>query len=457
VAVLPFTNMSADADNEYFCDGLAEELSNALAKTEDLKVAARTSAFAFKNKHIEIAEIGRVLNVNTILEGSVRKSGNRLRITVQLINVSDGYHLWSERYDREMKDIFDVQDEITLAVVDAMKVTLLGGERAALLKRYTDKPEAYELYLRGRFFWNKRTPDAFKKAIEYFEQAIKLDANYALAYSGLADCYNFLGYYEEFSPQEISPKAKAAALRSLELDDTIAEPHASVAMYRWFYELNWTELEKHLRRSIEINPNYTSTHHWYSSALTTQGRFDEAIKEADAALRLEPLTPIVNANSARNYYLAGRYEKAIDLAIRTLELSPGFFFARWILGVAYAQQGRLDEAIEHLQAATAVRDVGHMKADLGRVLAEAGRTDEAKRINSEFEQESERGYVAPDNIARVHLGLGECERALEWLVKAHDVRSIGLVWLAVDPAFDKLRSDSRFQDLQRAMGLPSIR
>jgi adenylate cyclase len=453
IAVLPFTNMSADIENEYFCDGLAEELLNALAKIEDLKVAARTSAFSFKNKNVEVSEIGRVLKVSTILEGSVRKSGNRLRITVQLVNASDGYHLWSERYDREIQDIFDVQDEITLAVVDALKVKLLGREKAAVLKRYTDNAEAYQLYLRGRFFWNKRTPEAFEKAIEAFGQAIKLDSDYALAYSGLADCYTFIGYYEAFSPREISPKARAAAFKALELDDTLAEPHASVGVIKFFYEFDYLEAEKQFKQAIEINPNYASAHHWYSSLLAVQGRFDEAIGAADKSLKIDPLTPIVNANSARNLYLARRYKEAIEVALRTLEIAPDFFFANWALGISYGQIGLYDKAIESLQKATLSRDVGHMKADLGRVLAEAGRTDEARKILEDFKEQAKHSYVSPVNIARIYIGLGENEQALQWLEKAYDDHSIGLIWLVSDPAFDSLRSDSRFQDFVRRVRL----
>ena len=244
IAVLPFVNISADPENEFFCDGLAEELLNALTKVEGLKVAARTSSFSFKDKNAQASEIGRTLNVKTILEGSVRKSGNRLRIAIQLVNSADGYHLWSERYDRELKDIFDVQDDITLAVVDALAVKLLGKEKAAVLKRYTDNVEAYQLYLRGRFFWNRRTPEGFKKAIQYFEQAIDFDSNYALAYSGLADCYSILVFYEIASPREVHLRAKAAAVKAVELDGSLAESHISLGTYKYMFEWDWQGCEK---------------------------------------------------------------------------------------------------------------------------------------------------------------------------------------------------------------------
>jgi serine/threonine-protein kinase len=231
IAVLPFVNMSADVENEYFCDGLAEELLNALAKIENLKVAARTSSFSFKGKNVNVDEIGRTLHVNSVLEGSVRKSGTRLRITVQLVNATDGYHLWSERYDREMQDIFDVQDEITLAVVDVLKLKLLGKEKEELLKRHTDNAEAYQLYLHGRFFFFKRTPEGINKAIEYFEQAIELDSEYALAFAGLADCRTFLGFYEINSPAELVESIREEAYKALEIDATLAEAHTAVAIF----------------------------------------------------------------------------------------------------------------------------------------------------------------------------------------------------------------------------------
>src|SRR5262245_33767177 len=275
IAVLPFVNMSADLDNEYFCDGLAEELLNALAKIDDLKVAARTSSFAFKGQKLSVEKLGQELHVNTVLEGSVRRAGNRLRITVQLINASDGYHIWSERYDRELQDIFEVQDEITLAVVKALKVRLLGDEKDAVLKRYTNNAEAYQLYLRGRFFFFQRTPEGFRKAIECFEQAIAIDPNYALAFSGLADRYTFMGFYEVLAPADAKEKARAAAFRALELDDTLAETHASVAFYYQTHEWNFSAAEEHFWKAQSLNPKYPFAYHLHSSNLHLLGLLDQ--------------------------------------------------------------------------------------------------------------------------------------------------------------------------------------
>jgi len=262
IAVLPFANMSASVENEYFCDGLSEELLNALAKIEGLKVAARTSAFSFKGKNVNVDEIGRALHVSTILEGSVRRAGNRLRITVQLVNVTDGYHLWSERYDREMRDIFDVQDEITLAVVDALKVKLLGEEKATVLKRYTHNAEAYQLYLRGRFYTYKRTPKDSQHAIVYFNQAITIDPNYALAFAGLADAYALLSSYGGAPPVEAMPKAREAALKAVLLDNNLAEAHAALGVILTEYDYDFAGAEREFKRAIELNPNYATAHHY---------------------------------------------------------------------------------------------------------------------------------------------------------------------------------------------------
>src|SRR6185503_3272472 len=290
IAVLPFINMSADAENEYFCDGLAEELLNALTRIGDLKVAARTSAFSFKGRNTNVSEIGAALNVKTVLEGSVRKSANRLRITAQLINVADGYHLWSERYDREMKDIFDVQDEITLAIVDALKVKLLGDEKQAVLKRHTDDNEAYQLYLKGRYYWNKRTAEGFEKALECFEEAIARDSNYALAYAGLADTHNTRGSYSIVPPKEAFPLAKAAADKALELDDRLAEAHNSRAFLLYMFDWNWSTANEEFQRALELNPDYATAHHWYGWYLIATGRLDEAQREMKRAQRLDSLS-----------------------------------------------------------------------------------------------------------------------------------------------------------------------
>ncbi len=454
IAVLPFSNLSADPDNDYFCDGLAEELLGALSKIDDLSVAARSSAFSFKGRNTNVGEIGRSLSVNTVLEGSVRKSGDRVRISVQLVNAADGYHLWSERYDREMKDIFDVQDEITLSVVDALKLKLLGNEKEVVLKRYTQNAKAYQLYLRGRFFFFQRTPEAFKKAIEYFEQAIQLDAEYALAYSGLSDCYTFLGFYEHMPPAEAKINMKGPAFKSLELDDTLAETRTSVALYRVLYQWDFEEALREHKRAIALNPKYAFAHHLASATALAIGLNDEAIAAESRAVELEPFTAIFNASLGWWFYLDHRNDEAIAQALKTIEIAPNHFFAYWILGLAYGITGKYDDAIAALERAVSSTNTQHLKAELARIYAQSGRREEALAVLSELTQEAKQQYVSPANLARIYLGLGEIELLYEQLEKAVAERSVRLPWLMVDPILDPIRAESRFQDLRRRMGLP---
>jgi TolB-like protein/Tfp pilus assembly protein PilF len=454
IAVLPFANMSADPENEFFCDGLAEELLNALTKIESMKVAARTSAFSFKGSNTKVSEIGNVLGVRHVLEGSVRKAGDRVRITVQLANAADGYHIWSERYDREMKDIFAVQDEITLAIVDALKVKLLGDERSAILKKATDNPEAYELYLRGRAFWNRRTPPDFEKAIEYFQRAISIDPNYALAYSGIADSYSLLAYFEAFAPDEMRKKARDAARTAVELDPNSAESHTSIAMYELLFEFNWDACEEHFKRALEINPRFVIALYLYGTHLASQKRFEESYKKGNAALELDPLSQPLNGNVARAFYIGRRYDDAIDLALKNLEISPDFFFTHWVLGVSYRQLGQLDDAIHHLRQAVAGSGIYALKGDLGVALALAGRTDEARELLMELESESSVRYVSPQWSSVIYAALGEKEKAIAFLKKAYDIRAIQLVWLAVDPNFDPLRDEPEFKEIFAKMAMP---
>ena len=456
IAVLPFTNMSADGDNEYFCDGLAEELLNALSKIDDLKVAARTSAFSFKGKNANVSEIGEKLSVKNVLEGSVRRSGNKLRISVQLINAADGYQLWSERYDREMKDIFEVQDEIALAVVDALKLKLFGGEKAAVLKRYTNNPEAYQLYLSGRFFFLKRTPEGFKKAIDYFEKAIECDSEYALAFTGIADSYVLLGFYEVMTPAEAREYAKPAVYKSIELDGTIAETHASLAVYLMFCEWEFVKAEAEFEEAIRLNPNYTLARHFYAVNLVLIGSHDEAIAEESRSVEIEPFTAIFRAAYSWYSYLVRRNDLSIEQALRTIELAPDHFFAYWALGLAYALNEKYDESLSALQRASSLTGGNqHLLGEIARVSALSGKRDEALGILDEFLQQSKASYVSAVNITKIYAGLGEREKVLEWLEKAYDERAVKLPWFIIDPCLDAFRGDERFQTILKKMGLPT--
>lgn len=455
IAVLPFVNMSADTENEYFCDGLAEEIINALTKVENLYVVARTSAFSFKDKEIDVREIGRRLDVANVLEGSVRKAGNRLRIMAQLISVEDGYHLWSERYDRELEDVFAIQDEITLAIVDNLKVKMLRGERSALLDRYRDNLEAYNLYLKGRHYWSKR-PRGISRAIEYFERAIAKDANYALAYAGLADCYNTLGSWENgaLSPSEAMPKAKAAAERALALDSMLAEAHASLAYGNMHYDWDWSATEARFQRAFDINPNYPTAHHWRSHYLTAQGRADDSLAESNRFLELDPLDLFANAHLAWHYLFARKYDEAIEQCWKSRELFPDSFFPAFFFALAYEQKGMLDEAVAEFEKVMKMSpNITFASAGLGHLYAVSGEKAKAENIIAELDQISKTRYVPSYDIAVIHAGLGEKELAFGWLEKAYREHSSWLAYLRVEPRLDPLRSDSRFTDLLRRIGL----
>jgi serine/threonine-protein kinase len=455
VAVLPFVNMSADAENEYFCDGLAEELLNALAKIDDLKVAARTSAFSFKGKNTNVSEIGTVLNVKTVLEGSVRKSGNQLRITAQLINATDGYHLWSERYDREMKDIFDVQDEITLAVVDALKVKLLGEEQGAVLKRYTRNPEANEFFLRGLFYFNKFTPDDFQKASENFQSAIAIDPNYTLAYVGLAEAYTELSFFS-FSPNETMPKAREAANKALELDDTLGEAHNSLAIIKMYFDWDYAGAEQEYKRAIALNPGNPPAHMWYGFYLGLMGRFEESLKEMQRAQELDPLNAPNNSGIGIVLLWARQFERAIEQFRKVLELNPNYYIACNYLAEAYAHIGDFDSAIATIEKVQQAVTDPLTLSTAGYLYGKSGDRIKALEILNEFEKRSNEEYVPAMNFAQIYAGLGDIEQALVWLDKACNERAVWIPFLKADLKFDSLRFDPRFQELLKKVGFPAV-
>ena len=458
IAVLPFSNISADAENEYFCDGLAEELLNALARIEDLKVAAQTSAFSFKSKNADIREIGRALSVNTILQGSVRKSHNRLRITVQLINVADGYHLWSERYDREMKDIFDVQDEITLAVMDALRVKLLGEEKATVLKRYTENAEAYQLYLKGRYFWLKAVPGEFRKSRDYFQQAVDADPSYALGYCGLAGFYGLAAAVGIFPPNEWWPRAEAALKKALELDDTLAEVHMLLAALKTVYYRDWVGAETEFRRAFELNPKLAEVHNIYSTYLVVRGRLDEAIAEGQRTLELDPLSLRYTTDLGNWLYHARRYDEAIRQWREALELDPDNAKLYEAVGDGYEQKELHAEAIAAWQKAMKLAGDEELAAVLDNANAVGGFGDALRAVTQKrlerLNESSKRGeYVPSIKYASAYVRLGDKEQAFQWLEKACEERNVYPLLINSDPFYDSLRTDRRFQDLLRRVGL----
>jgi len=454
IAVLPFTNLSADKEQEYFCDGMAEEIINALTQVEGLRVVARTSAFSFRGKEIDIREIGRKLNAETLLEGSVRKVGGRVRITAQLINVNDGYHLWSERFDRDLADVFAIQDEISMAIVDKLKVKLLREEKARLVKRYTDDPEAYSLYLKGRYFWFRRYEGGLQKAVEYFQQAIDKDPLYALAYAGIADCYNQFGLWAFLPPKDAYSRAKPAVARALEIDDTLSEAYASLGWIKMFYDWGWAEAEKAFKRALELNPNYAVAHYYYGLYLAITRHVVEAIAEMEKSVELDPLCLVHNAVLGFVLYLGRRYDEAIEQLHKTLEMDPNFAVTCLFLGLSYMGKERWEEAIASLKKfASLWQGIPFPIGFLGLAYGMSGRDNEALSMLDQLNEISQQRYVSSLYKALIYAGLGKKDQVFEYLDKAYNERESWMVSLKAAPYMDTLRSDPRCEVLLKKMGL----
>jgi serine/threonine-protein kinase len=454
IAVLPFADLSAKKDQEFFCDGIAEEIISSLTKIKDLRVVARTSAFSFKGEKLDVREIGKRLNVETVLEGSVRKVENKLRITAQLINVADGYHLWSERYDCEMDDIFAIQDKVTMAVIEKLKIEFLEKDKAGLVRPHTKDMDAYNLYLKGRYFWSQRTEAGLMRAIDYFEQAIKLDPGYALAHAGLADSYNLLPWYGSLPPNQAYPKAKASALKALEVDPGLAEAHTSLAYYLMQYEWDWLAAEKEFKQAIESNRGYAAAHHWYFEYLAAMERMDEAMSEVKKAVELDPLSLGINCGLAWGFYFSRQYDRAIDQSRKTLELNPNFIWAQYVLGVSYIKSSMPAKAIEEFQKSTSISGLHPLiVAVLGAAYAVEGKADKIREVLNNLKERAKQIYIMPFYIAIIYLGSGDKDKIFEWLEKAYDERNFWLIFLKADPMFDSLRSDPRFKTLLDKMNL----
>ena len=451
IAVLPFVNMSADAENEYFCDGLSEEILNALAKIDDLKVASRTSSFAFKGKNANVGEIGNLLKVGWILEGSVRKSGNKLRITAQLINASDGYHLWSERYDREINDVFEVQDEITGAIVDVLKVKLLEktGKAEKAKPAAKNKPgsaEAHELYWKGLYFYHKYTPESWQKSIVYYEKAIKKQPDFAPAYAGLALCLSGLAYFNILNPSEVIPRSRAAVERALKLDANLSDAHYTLGNIQFYYEWNWEKAEESYRRAIELNPNNAVAHLYYGIFLFSRKRFDEAVREGEAALTRDPLSLMINLYGGWIYLFADRHEKAREQVKKLLDIEPDFYGAYWLLGTICQTEELYNESAEALEKAISLGGGQEVLSTLGLTYALAERNDEAVNVINRLLEMKNQRFISAFSIARVYIGLGDEERTLKWLEKAFQEQSGELVFL--DAIFKMKSGESYGKDLR---------
>jgi serine/threonine-protein kinase len=455
IAVLPFADLSPERDQEYFCEGMAEEVINALGQIEGLRVVSRSSAFRFTGKGYDIREVGEKLRVSSVLEGSVRRAGNRLRVAAQLINVSDGFQVWSERYDCEMKDIFDIQDEISRAIVQALKLELIGEQQQQLVKRQTTDIEAYQLYLMGRYHWNRRVPGSVGKAMECFKQALDLDPNYAPAYAGLADCYILPAYYALASPRDMMPLGKAAAQRALEIDPNLAEAHTSLGAIAALFEFNWDEAEKYFVRASQENPNYSIARYWRGIfALAPLGRLDDALREVKQGRELDPLSPAPSSSVGMMICYKRDYDRAIRELQKTLDLDPNFVVANLYLGKIHFEQGRVQEGRAALQKARDVMgDSPVIIGVLGYYLAVNGEIEEARKLIERLNELAAKGYVPAQPYALIYSGLGENDLAFEWLEKAYEERSSLLIWLKVDPTFERLRSDPLCDLMLKKMGL----
>jgi TolB-like protein/Tfp pilus assembly protein PilF len=453
IAVLPFVNMSVDPEQEYFCEGMAEELINALTQMSGLHVVSRTAAFQFKGKGHNIHEIAKELNVKTILEGSVRKAGNRIRITAQLVNTEDGYHIWSEKFDRDMEDIFAIQDDISLKIVENLKVKLFGNEKAKLLKRHTVNQDAYQLYLKGRYFWNRRDPVNYQKSIENFQKSIDKDPQYALPYVGLAECYNLMGMHASIRAKVVYPKAKTALEKALKIDDTFGEAYSALGWIKTFYDWDWLAAEQAFKQSIILNPNYATAHQWYSLYLSGMGRFNEAIFEAEKAHNLDPISLIINSNLGCVFYFARHYDKAIEQCLKVIDMDPNFPLVYMYLAAAYHKKEMYEEAKKADQKLAEFSGNSPLALGcLGCGYARVGEIEKASGILEQLNELSKKKYVSPYHRAIIYMGLNDKDQFFESLGKAVDDRDPLLVFLKEQPIFDELHSDPRFDELLKKIG-----
>ena len=451
VAVLPFENVGGDTANAYFAVGMADELANALAKVPAIRVAARSSAFTFQGRRVDAREVGRALNVGAVLEGTVRRSGNRMRVTAQLVSANDGLVRWGDSYERDAQDVFSVQDDITRSIVRALRVKLDPTARAGKLDHGTADLAAYDLYLRGRYAWNKRTPEGLQEAIKYFEDAIKRDSTYALAYSGMADAYISLFDYDILPAAQANPKSRAAAMRAIELDSTLAEAHRSLA-HVLLHEWKWDESEAEFKHALDLDPVQADTYHWYALALTAVGKLDEAVAAMKRAEQLDPLSARVSADLGMAYYGARQYDRAIEQERKTLRLEPEFATSYWIMGMSNEQKGALADATAAYERALKLRPGSpNYLASLARSYALAGKTSEARRVLNGLLHSPQ--PVSPFFIALVYTATGQKDSAFRWLDSSIVERSGSVRYLKIEPRLDPLRSDPRFNELLLRVGL----
>jgi serine/threonine-protein kinase len=455
IAVLPFENASNEPNTEYLSEGISEALINSLSELQQLRVIARPTAFHYKRKDVEPRRVGRELGAAAVLTGKVRQMQDALSVQVDLVDTATGAQIWGARYDRKIADLVAIKQAIAQEVTAKLKLKLSGEEQRRLVKRDSTNAEAYQFYLRGRYFWNKRTSDGIKQAIEHFQQSVERDPNFALGYVGLADSYTGLTFYNFAAPHEAMPKAKESAIKALTLDDTLAEAHATLAHILINYDWNSSAAEKEFKRSIELNPEYATAHQWYAiHFLTATGRLEEAVQEMKKALELDPASLVMNTFMGATLSYTGRYDEAIDQCRRTIQMDPNFAVAHWHLGLAYEQKQLLDEAIEEFRKAISLSGGSPlMKAALARAYAKAQKTHEANEMLNELNELAKRQYASAYELATIYVALGNNEEAFQLLAKAYAEHSFHLVNLNVSPHFKSVRSDPRFQDLVQRLGL----
>jgi TolB-like protein/lipoprotein NlpI len=454
LAVLPLDDHSGESKQEYFADGMTEALITNLAKIKALRVISRTSVMQYKGARKSLPRIARELNVDAVVEGSVLRSGDRIRIAVQIIDATTDQHLWAESYERDLRDILSLQSEIARQVANEVRIILTPEEDARLGRARRVDPQAHELYLQARYFWNKRTEESVRKALAYFLRAINQDPSYSQGYAGAADAYNILGYYNALSPAEAYPKAKAAALRALEMDDSLAEPHAALGVVKRDFEWDWEGAQQEFRQANELNPGYAEAYHWRSTLLCMLGQYDEALLEKKTTLAMDPHSVVIRTDLARMFYFHREYDKAIEQYGAALGMDPNFSSAHLWLAQAYEQKGMFAQAMGSLEVGCRLAgDSSYAVARLGLGHALAGNQEKARAVLNQLNQRSKQDYVSPYDIAIIHAGLNEIDEAFACLEKALAERSVWLGYLNVEPQWDLLRQDPRFQELLRGVGL----
>jgi TolB-like protein/DNA-binding winged helix-turn-helix (wHTH) protein/Tfp pilus assembly protein PilF len=458
LAVLPFENLSGNAQEDYFAEGFTDTLITSLARIQSLRVISRTSVLHYKGSRQTVPAIARELGVDAMIEGTVMREGSRVRVTAQLVRGDTATHVWADSYEREMKDVLELQNDVARSIVREIQVKLTPQEHAVLTRARQVDPEAYELYLKGRYFWNKRTQQTVLKAIEYFQRAIDKDPTYAVAYSGLADCYSSSGFSYDLgsvAPTEAFTKAKAAAAKALEIDDTLADVHNSLGFIKLTYDWDLPGAEAEFKRALELDPQLANAHHWYAHYLIATGRKDDALVESKRGLALDPLNPILNSHLGWHYVMAHDYDSAIAQLLGTLELDSSYGLAHWYLGLAYEQRRAYPQAIDALERAQELLK-GHLavEGDLAHVYAGSNKEAEAGKVLDDLQKLSRQRYVSAFEIALICFGLRRTDEGFEWLDRAYRERADLLVYLNADPRLVSARADPRFRDLIRRVGLP---